>query len=237
VSTATGAIEAVAASARVNRVLVIDEEEQLTNLLDIALTFEGWQVEVLGGGTNAVEVARRFRPDAILLDMMLPDVNGVQVVAQLRAGGIAAPVIFLTGRNSLEDRLAAFGAGGDDYMTKPFALQEVIARLRAVFRRSGLAATSIVVADVVIDETTRQVWRADIPVWLSVLEFDVLRVLVDRAGVPIDGTGVAALLPGPRASDLAIARAIEGLRHKVNQDATPFVHVADGRAWLEPTAG
>ena len=224
---------------RKNRVLVIDEETPLTDLLTLSLTFEGWQVETLANGTEAVEVARLFRPDAILLDMMLPDVSGVAVVSRLREAGIATPVIFLTGRTSLEDRLAAFGAGGDDYMTKPFGLEEVSTRLRAVFRRAGLTDSSILFADLVIDAASGQVWRGGEPVLLSPLEVELLKLLVDRAGEPIDGTGIVRRLglSGHTVVDSAATRAVDSLRSKINADSAPLVHLERGAAWVaEPLA-
>ena len=219
---------------RKNRVLVIDEEVPLTDLLTLSLTFEGWEVETLANGNDAVDVARRFRPDAILLDMMLPDISGVAVVSRLRQSGIETPVIFLTGRTSLEDRLAAFGAGGDDYMTKPFGLEEVSTRLRAVFRRAGLTDSSIVFADLVIDGASGHVWRAGEPVLLTSLEVEVLKVLINRAGEPIDGTTIirGLGLSGHAVIDSAATRAVESLRSKINADAAPLVHLSNGAAWI-----
>ena len=216
------------------RVLVVDEEAPLTDLLTLALQFEGWTVETLANGTDAVAAAKRFRPDAILLDIMLPDINGVEVVERLRESGVTVPVIFLTGRTSLEDRLAAFGAGGDDYITKPFSLEQVTDRLREVFRRVGLAASSRVLADLVLDTATGQVWRAGEAVLLSALERELLAVLLDRAGRPIDGTGIIRSLgfSGHTVIDSAAARAVESLRAKVNADAEPLVHLENGEAWL-----
>jgi len=232
-------IDPAGAGRRKNRVLVIDEEVPLTELLTLSLTFEGWEVETLANGNAAVEVARRFRPDAILLDMMLPDVSGVAVVSRLREAGIETPVIFLTGRTSLEDRLAAFGAGGDDYMTKPFGLEEVSTRLRAVFRRAGLTESSILFADLVIDGASGQVWRAGEHVLLSSLEVEVLKLLVARAGDPIDGTGIirGLGLSGHTVIDSAATRAVDNLKAKINADAAPLVHLSNGAAWIaEPLA-
>ena len=216
------------------RVLVVDEEAPLTDLLTLALQFEGWNVETLATGNDAVAVARRFEPDAILLDMMLPDVNGVEVVERLRESGIPVPVIFLTGRSALEDRLAAFAAGGDDYITKPFGLEEVTDRLREVFRRAGLAETSRVIGDLVLDSATGQVWRAGEAVLLGALERELLTVLFDHAGRPIDGTGIIRSLgfSGHTVIDSAAARAVESLRAKVNGDGETLLHVEHGEAWL-----
>ena len=232
----TGVIERIDTSGgrRKNRVLIIDEEAPLTDLLTLSLTFEGWEVQTLASGNDAVRVAREYRPDAILLDMMLPDTSGVAVVSRLRDDGIDTPVIFLTGRTSLEDRLAAYGAGGDDYMTKPFGLEEVSRRLRAVFRRAGLTDSSILFADLVVDSASGQVWRAGQPVLLSSLEVELLKVLIERAGDPIDGTGIIRRLglSGHTVIDSAATRAVESLRAKINAEGEPLVHLAGGAAWV-----
>ncbi|WP_414171633.1 response regulator [Clavibacter tessellarius] len=123
---------------RALRVAVVDEEAPITQLLSLALRMEGWDVRVFATGRAAIAAAVEDAPDAMLLDMMLPDVSGVEVVAELRRAGVATPVLFLTGRDSLEDRLAAFGAGADDYVTKPFGLEEVVGTVRDLFRRRGL---------------------------------------------------------------------------------------------------
>ena len=220
---------------RKNRVLVVDEEKALTDLLTLALTFEGWQVETLATGVDTVRVAHRFAPDAILLDMSLPDISGVAVVSQLRDSGIDVPVIFLTGRSTLDDRLAAFAAGGDDYMTKPFGLEEVTARLRSVFRRSGLADTSLLFADIVLDSGTGQAWRNGDPLILSRLETALLRILIERRGDPIDGTGVirSLALVGHPVTETAAARAAHNLSEIVDRDSEPVVRSRGGTLWLE----
>ena len=233
----TGVIERIEPTGegrRKNRVLIIDEEAPLTDLLTLSLTFEGWEVQTLANGNEAVDVVHRFRPDAILLDMMLPDISGVAVVSRLRDAGVGTPVIFLTGRTSLEDRLAAFGAGGDDYMTKPFGLEEVSTRLRAVFRRAGLTDSSIIFADLVIDGASGQVWRAGEPVLLSSLEVQLLKLLVEREGDPIDGTGIIRSLglAGHTVIDSAATRAVDILRIKINADDAPLVHLEGGAAWI-----
>ena len=234
----TGVIDRIDASRtarRKNRVLVVDEEEPLTNLLTLALTFEGWEVETLATGADAVEVATRFAPDAILLDMSLPDISGVAVVSLLRDNEIDTPVIFLTGRTSLDDKLAAFAAGGDDYMTKPFGLEEVTSRLRAVFRRAGLADTSLVFAGIVLDTGSGQVWRNGDPLILPDLETALLRILVERRGDPIDGTGIVRSLglAGHPVLESAAARAMQNLRQIVDHDAEPLVRASSGTVWLE----
>ena len=122
------------------RILVVDEEEPLTHVLSLALSLEGWEVRVAPDGQFALAAVAEFAPDIVLLDMMLPDTSGTDVVAALRADGVTTPVIFLTGRAAIEDRIAAYVAGGDDYVTKPFGLEEIIERLRPLVEKLGLAA-------------------------------------------------------------------------------------------------
>lgn len=134
--TGTSTIEPLQRAAELT-VFVVDEEEPITRLLSIALGLEGWSVRRFAAGTDAVTAAIADPPDAILLDMMLPDISGVDVVTEIRAAGIETPILLLTGRSALEDRMAAFGAGADDYITKPFALEDVVTTVRAMFRRQG----------------------------------------------------------------------------------------------------
>ena len=119
------------------RVLVVDDEENIAELLRMALRYEGWQVTTAGSGSEAVRAAREVRPDAIVLDMMLPDYDGLEVMRRIRSEYPNVPVIFLTAKDSVEDRIGGLTAGGDDYVTKPFSLEEVVARLRGLMRRMG----------------------------------------------------------------------------------------------------
>jgi two-component system OmpR family response regulator len=131
------------------RVLAVDDESSLTELLSMAMRYEGWQVTTAGSGSEAVRAAREVRPDAIVLDMMLPDYDGLEVMRRIRSEDPNVPVIFLTAKDSVEDRIGGLTAGGDDYVTKPFSLEEVIARLRATApQRATLAkAPTLVVGD------------------------------------------------------------------------------------------
>ena len=122
------------------RVLAVDDESSLTELLSMAMRYEGWQVTTAASGNEAVKAAREIRPDAIVLDMMLPDFDGLEVMRRIRSEDPDVPVIFLTAKDAVEDRISGLTAGGDDYVTKPFSLEEVIARLRALLRRSGAGA-------------------------------------------------------------------------------------------------
>ena len=143
------------------RILAVDDESSLTELLSMAMRYEGWQVATAASGGQAVKVARETRPDAIVLDMMLPDFDGLEVMRRIRAEDPDVPVIFLTAKDSVEDRIGGLTAGGDDYVTKPFSLEEVIARLRALLRRSGAALarsdSTLVVGDLTLDEDSHEV--------------------------------------------------------------------------------
>ena len=164
------------------RVLVVDDEPTLSDLLSMALRYEGWEVRTAGDGMTAVRHAREFRPDAIVLDVMLPDVDGVEVLRRVRADTPEVPVLFLTARDAVEDRVAGLTAGGDDYVTKPFSLEELVARLRGLLRRAGMTAaqrsSELVVGDLVLDEDAHEVRRGDRQIELTATEFELLRYLM-----------------------------------------------------------
>ena len=122
------------------RVLVVDDETTLSELVSMALRYEGWDVRTAADGSSAVRAARDFRPDAVVLDVMLPDLDGFEVLRRLRAETPHVPVLFLTAKDAVEDRVAGLTAGGDDYVTKPFSLEELVARVRGLLRRAGMTA-------------------------------------------------------------------------------------------------
>jgi two-component system, OmpR family, response regulator len=164
------------------RVLVVDDEMSITELLSMALRYEGWQIRSAGDGTGALQTAREFRPDAVVLDMMLPDMDGLTVLGRLRRELPDVPVLFLTAKDAVEDRIAGLTAGGDDYVTKPFSLEEVVARIRAVLRRTGIGGQPdtgrLVFHDLELDEDSHEVRRAGKLVDLSPTEFKLLRYLM-----------------------------------------------------------
>ena len=164
------------------RVLAVDDEPSLTELLDMALRYEGWQAHTAATGTQAVKVAREVHPDAIVLDMMLPDFDGLEVMRRIRATQPDIPVIFLTAKDAVADRIAGLTPRGDDYVTKPVSLRELIARARPGLRRSGATATRaeslLVVGDLVMDEDAREVTRAGEQIQLTATEFELLRFLM-----------------------------------------------------------
>jgi two-component system OmpR family response regulator len=167
------------------RLLVVDDEPTILELLAGTLRFAGFEVRTALSGAEALRAAAAARPDLILLDVMMPDCDGFDVIRRIRSGGPRVPVIFLTARDSLHERVTGLTLGGDDYVTKPFSLDEVLARIRAVLRRSrGEPETGsrLAVADLELDEDSHQVWRAGTLVALSPNEFKLLRYLMVNAG-------------------------------------------------------
>lgn len=163
------------------RVLVVDDELSITELLSMALRYEGWQIRSAGDGTGAIQTARDFRPDAVVLDMMLPDMDGLAVLGRLRRELPDVPVLFLTAKDAVEDRIAGLTAGGDDYVTKPFSLDEVVARIRAVLRRTQPMVDDdavIRVDDLELDDDAHEVRRGGTVIELSPTEFKLLRYLM-----------------------------------------------------------
>ena len=165
------------------RILVVDDEPTLTDLLTMALRYEGCDVRSAATGNSAVRTAKEFQPDAVVLDVMLPDLDGLEVLRRLRGHSPDVPVLFLTARDAVEDRIAGLTAGGDDYVTKPFSLEEVVARLRALLRRAGLAAAArddavLTVGDLSLDEDSHEVRRAGQLITLTATEFELLRYLM-----------------------------------------------------------
>jgi len=164
------------------RMLVVDDEPTLAEVLASVLRYEGWEVRTAGDGGSAVRTARHFRPDAVVLDIMLPDSDGLEVLRKLRAANPKVCVLFLTARDAVEDRIAGITAGGDDYVTKPFSLEEVLARLRGLLRRADVTRAAsdnrLIVGDLTMDEDAREVRRGANLIELTATEFELLRYLM-----------------------------------------------------------
>lgn len=162
--------------------LVVDDEASIRTLLELALKHEGFIVQSAATGAEALAMEAEFAPDVIVLDIMLPDFDGMQVLSRLRAAGSEVPVVFLTARTDVQDRVAGLTAGGDDYVVKPFSLEELSARLRAVVRRArryGNPDDAVIrVGDLVLNEETYEVTRAGEAIDLSTTEFELLRYLM-----------------------------------------------------------
>ncbi|MGW6334279.1 response regulator transcription factor [Nocardia rhamnosiphila] len=168
------------------RVLVIDDEAMITELLATSLRFQGFEVATATSGAAGLAVARGFRPDVLILDVMMPGMDGFAVLRRLREDDIAVPVLFLTAKDNIDAKLTGLRLGADDYVTKPFSLEEVIARLRVILRRtgqlSGESSRRLEVADIELDEDSHEVWKAGEPVALSPTEFTLLRYFMLNAG-------------------------------------------------------
>ena len=168
-------------SAPPTRILVVDDEPSITDAVGTALRYEGFDVRSESTGRGALAAAESFHPDLIVLDIMLPDLDGLEVTRRLRNDGLRTPVLFLTARDATEDKVSGLTVGGDDYVTKPFSLAEVVARVRAVLRRTAPATDEgglLRVEDIVMDEESREVWRNGTPVHLTATEFNLLRYLM-----------------------------------------------------------
>jgi two-component system OmpR family response regulator len=169
------------------KVLVVDDEPMIVELLTVSLRYQGFEVESAADGAAGLDKARSFRPDALILDVMMPGMDGFGMLRRLRADGIGAPVLFLTARDDVSDKVTGLTLGADDYVTKPFSLEEVVARLRVILRRSGHSAEEvqskrITFADIELDDDTHEVWKAGDPVALSPTEFTLLRYFMVNAG-------------------------------------------------------
>lgn len=220
------------------RVLVVDDEAPLAELLSMALRYEGWDVRSAGDGAGALRTARDFRPDAVVLDVMLPDMDGLAVLGRLRRDLSDVPVLFLTARDSVEDRIAGLTAGGDDYVTKPFSLEEVVARLRGLIRRSGTTSvrseSTLSVGDLVLDEDSHEVSRGDDSIHLTATEFELLRFLMRN---PRRVLSKAQILDrvwnydfGGQANVVELY--ISYLRKKIDAGRTPMIHTRRGAGYL-----
>ena len=170
------------------RLLVVDDEPSIVELLSVSLRFAGFEVSMATTGADALNKVRELSPDLLVLDVMMPGLDGFAVAQQLRSAGNPVPVLFLTAKDATEDRVQGLTIGGDDYVTKPFSLEEVVARIRAVLRRtSGAAVTPapsarLSYADLVLDDDTHEVWKGDREVELSPTEFNLLRYLLQNPG-------------------------------------------------------
>ncbi|HVA04829.1 MAG TPA: response regulator transcription factor [Acidimicrobiales bacterium] len=165
------------------KILVVDDEPYITDLLGAALRFEGFSVETAATGGDAMTLAERGHHDLVLLDVMLPDVEGTEVCRRMRAQGNRTPVLFLTARDATEDKVGGLTLGGDDYVTKPFSLDELVARIHAVLRRTTPTRKSdrLQFSDLEMDDETHEVWRHDTLVELTATEFNLLRYMLENA--------------------------------------------------------
>ncbi|MFB0631563.1 response regulator transcription factor [Streptomyces sp. AB3(2024)] len=220
------------------RILVVDDEPDVTDVLAGVMTSEGWQVRTAADGATALATARTFRPDAVVLDRMLPDLEGLQVLRSLRRQEPRVCILFLTARDAVEDRIAGITAGGDDYVTKPYSLEEVLARLRGLLRRAGMTAEPgtnvLTVGDLAMDEEAREVRRGGVTVDLSRTEFELLRFLMRN---PRRVLSKAQILDRVWAYDFGgrahvVELYISYLRKKIDAGRTPMIHTVRGVGYV-----
>jgi two-component system OmpR family response regulator len=225
------------------RVLVVDDESALSELLSMALRYEGWEVRTAADGGSAVRAAREFRPDAVVLDVRLPDFDGFEVLRRMRAEDPDVLVLFLTACDAAEDRIAGLTAGADDYVTKPFRLEELLARLRRLLRRARMTApgqdSQLVVGDLVLDEDSQEVRRGDDLIELTATEFELLRYLMRN---PKRVLSKALILDRVWNYDFGgqsnvVELYVSYLRKKIDAGRAPMIRAVHGVGYvLEPAA-
>jgi len=219
-------------------VLVVDDEAVLAEMVSMALRYEGWNITTAADGASAISAARTTRPDAVVLDIMLPDMSGLDVLRQLREHSPHLPVLLLTAKDAVEDRIAGLTAGGDDYVTKPFSIEEVVLRLRALLRRTGVttedSGAQIVVGDLVLDEDSHEVTRAGDPIALTSTEFELLRFLMRN---PKRVLSKAQILDRVWSYDFGgrsniVELYISYLRKKIDSGREPMIHTLRGAGYV-----
>ncbi|QKW08360.1 response regulator transcription factor [Streptomyces sp. NA04227] len=222
------------------RVLVVDDEPSLLDVLATSLRFLGYQVAEAADGREALAAASRTRPDLILLDVMLPDMDGFTVARRLRERGHGVPVVFLTARESGQDVLTGFALGADDYITKPFRLEEVAARVHAVIRRTAPPAEQVLrCADLELRPDTVEVRRAGQAVDLSPTEYRLLHCLLRHAGRTLSKEQLMDQVWGYGEGDPAVLKTyVSYLRRKLDAHGPPLIHTRRGIGYLlrEPGA-
>ncbi|MCL1900262.1 MAG: response regulator transcription factor [Promicromonosporaceae bacterium] len=229
------------------RLVVVEDEPDLRELLATSLRFAGFEVQTAADGRSARQVIAEAKPDLIVLDVMLPDVDGFTITRRLRAAGCHTPVLFLTARDETEDKVAGLTVGGDDYVTKPFSLEEVVARIRAVLRRTGgpeAAAEDeaiLRVADLELDEDSHEVRRAGVEIELTATEFNLLRYLMLNSGRVVSKSQILDHVwqYDFRGDANIVESYVSYLRRKIDAPptagggrATPLIHTKRGVGYL-----
>jgi len=221
------------------RALVVDDEESLADLVGMSLRYEGWDVKTAHSVTEALNHAKTFAPDIAVLDIMLPDGDGLSLMKSLRSVHSGLPVLFLTAKDAVDDRVAGLTAGGDDYVTKPFSLEELVARLRGILRRAGAGVTEdehaeLRVGDLVLNEDSYEVHRAGVPIELTSTEFELLRYLMRNPRRVLSKVKILDRVWdydfGGKASIVEIY--ISYLRKKIDTLGIPLIHTVRGVGYI-----
>lgn len=218
-----------------HRVLVVDDEKSISDLISTSLRFVGFDVRTAASGSEALTVAEEFQPQAVVLDVMLPDLDGFEVCRRLRNEGLSIGVLFLTAKDGMEDKVAGLTIGGDDYMTKPFSLEELVARLRALLRRIGVVKIDtddekIRFADLELNEATHEVHRAGQLLEMSPTEFQLLRYLLINADRVVSKAQILDhVWQYDFRGDAGIVETyISYLRKKIDSFDPPLIHTVRG---------
>jgi two-component system, OmpR family, response regulator TrcR len=220
------------------RVLLVDDEPALTNLVKMALHYEGWTVEVAHNGREAVIKFDQVGPDVLVLDIMLPDTDGLTILQRIREADAYTPTLFLTARDSVMDRVTGLTAGADDYMTKPFSLEELVARLRGLLRRSNHQAApaeeGLTVGDLTLDGASHEVARGGTPISLTSTEFELLQFLMRNPRRALTRTEI---LDRVWNYDFAgrtsiVDLYISYLRKKIDAGREPMIHTVRGVGYM-----
>ena len=217
------------------RVLVVDDEPNITDLVALALRYEGFSVEKAGSGRAALSAVQKFKPDLVILDVMLPDLSGLDVMKRLTSEGRKVPVIFLTARDSTEDKVHGLTIGGDDYVTKPFSIEELVARVRVVLRRNGGSTSSrLVLADLELDEDAHEVRRQGEPIDLTPTEYRLLRYLLVNSGRVLSRTQILDhVWDYDFGGDASVLETyISYLRRKVDKYSPPLIQTVRGVGYV-----
>jgi two-component system OmpR family response regulator len=219
------------------RLLVVDDEPHIADLVATVARYEGWNAVTAGTGAAALSQAAQFHPDIVVLDLMLPDFNGFTVLDRLRAAGTAVPVVFLTAKDATADRVAGLTRGGDDYLVKPFSVEELMARLRAVLRRSNGPAwkpSVLEVADLTLNEDTREVRRAGALATLTPTEYELLRYLMRHSPSVLTKAQILDHVWqydfGGRSNVVELV--VSHLRRKLDSGQEPVIHTVRGVGYV-----
>jgi two-component system, OmpR family, response regulator len=225
------------------RLLVVEDDPNILELLSASLKFAGFEVSTATSGSSAVSAAKDRRPDLVVLDVMLPDLDGFEVIRLMREGGTRTPVVFLTARDATDDKIRGLTLGGDDYVTKPFSLEELTARIRAVLRRTtsgDQSASRLTFADLELDEETHEVYRAGQRVQLSPTEFKLLRYLMLNANRVLSKAQILDHVWNYdfRGDDNIVESYISYLRRKIDNGQPRLIHTLRGVGYVlrKPTA-
>ncbi|MGZ5346774.1 MAG: response regulator transcription factor [Solirubrobacterales bacterium] len=218
------------------RILVVEDELNIAELLAMALRYEGFEVKLVAGGQDALAQVESFRPRLLILDVMLPDLDGFELARRITAGGSGIPIVFLTARDTTEDKIRGLTLGGDDYMTKPFSVEELVARVRTVLRRTDAAPSSerLVFEDLELNEDSREVYRAGNLVELTATEFRLLRYLLLNPGRVLSRNQILDHVWDYDfgGNGRVLETYISYLRKKVDRASDPLIHTVRGVGYV-----